>query len=172
VQYQVEVNGRIRQVSLARDERDRGRFLVSVDGGQTRRVDAARLDGRTLSLIVEPGAVYDAAIVPDAVTGLRRIRVGTSDCLVSMNPGRRRGRLDEDGHSGSAPQRLVAPMPGKIVRVAVAKGDAVRARQTVVVVEAMKMENELRAGRDGTIAELHAREGAPVDAGELLAIIQ
>jgi biotin carboxyl carrier protein len=63
-------------------------------------------------------------------------------------------------------------MPGKIVRVVVRPGDAVRARQTVVVIEAMKMENELRAARDGTVGELHAREGAPVVAGELLAVIR
>jgi glutaconyl-CoA/methylmalonyl-CoA decarboxylase subunit gamma len=63
-------------------------------------------------------------------------------------------------------------MPGKVVRVLVRPGDAVRARQPLVVVEAMKMENELRAGRDGTIAEIHAKEGSSVDAGALLIIIQ
>jgi biotin carboxyl carrier protein len=63
-------------------------------------------------------------------------------------------------------------MPGKIVRVCVKQGEAVRARQTVVVIEAMKMENELKAGRDGTVAELPAREGASVDAGTLLVVIQ
>jgi biotin carboxyl carrier protein len=63
-------------------------------------------------------------------------------------------------------------MPGKVVRVLVGPGDLVRARQPLVVVEAMKMENELRAGRDGTIAEIHAKEGTSVDAGALLLIIQ
>ena len=59
-------------------------------------------------------------------------------------------------------------MPGKVVRVLVATGDAVRVRQPLVVVEAMKMENELRAGRDGHVAAIHVREGASVDAGTLL----
>ena len=59
-------------------------------------------------------------------------------------------------------------MPGKVVRVLVKAGDTVRARQPVVVVEAMKMENELRADRDGTVAEIHVREGKSVDAGALL----
>ena len=63
-------------------------------------------------------------------------------------------------------------MPGKIVRILVAAGDPVRARQAVIVVEAMKMENELRAGRDGTVAEIHTTEGASVDAGALLIVIQ
>ena len=63
-------------------------------------------------------------------------------------------------------------MPGKVVRVLVKAGDAVRARQPVVVVEAMKMENELRADREGTVAEIHAREGVSVEAGALLVVIQ
>jgi biotin carboxyl carrier protein len=62
-------------------------------------------------------------------------------------------------------------MPGKIVRLLVGLGERVRAAQPVVVIEAMKMENELRAGRDGTVAEIHAREGASVDSGALLVVI-
>ena len=67
--------------------------------------------------------------------------------------------------------RIVAPMPGKVVRVLVKAGDTVRARQPVVVVEAMKMENELRADREGTVAEIHAHEGASVEAGALLVVL-
>ena len=171
MQYDIEVNGRIRQVSV---ERAGGRFAVSVDG-RTRDVDARRLDARTVSLIVGPGATYDVGIVPDVATGAAgtlRVRVGATECAVVLNARRRRGRQAERDHATSGPQRLVAPMPGKIVRVAVTPGEAVRARQTVVVIEAMKMENELRAARDGTVDELHARDGALVEAGELLAVIR
>jgi biotin carboxyl carrier protein len=56
--------------------------------------------------------------------------------------------------------------------VLVSAGDLVRAQDPLLVVEAMKMENELRAGRDGTVAEVHAREGATVDAGALLMVIR
>ena len=73
---------------------------------------------------------------------------------------------------GAAPQRLAASMPGKVVRVLVKTGDVVHARQPLVVVEAMKMENEMRAGRDGMVAEVHAREGHSVEAGALLLVIQ
>jgi biotin carboxyl carrier protein len=177
VQYEVEVNGRIRRVFL---QRTGGRFVVSVDG-RTRQVDVARAGdsggaagtnvARTLSLIVEPGATFDVGIVPDTATGFLSVRVGGVSCTVALNPGRRRREHDESGH-GSGPQRLVAPMPGKIVRVGVAPGEFIRARQTVVVIEAMKMENELRSARDGTVDELHAREGALVEAGELLVVIR
>ena len=56
-------------------------------------------------------------------------------------------------------------MPGKIVRVLVAAGDTVEVRQPLVVVEAMKMENELRAERPGTVARVHVKDGASVEAG-------
>jgi biotin carboxyl carrier protein len=62
-------------------------------------------------------------------------------------------------------------MAGKIVRVLVKSGEPVRARQPLVVVEAMKMENELRALRDGRVTEIHAREGTSVDAGVLLVVV-
>ena len=166
MQYEIEVNGRIRQVSA---ERAGDRFAVSVDG-RTWDVDARRVDGRTLSLIVGRGASYEVGIVPDAATGLLGVRVGAAECAVAFN-GRRR-RPEERDHGASGPQHVVAPMPGKIVRVAVKPGEAVRARQTVVVIEAMKMENELRAARDGIVGDLPAREGAPVVAGELLAVIR
>ena len=83
-----------------------------------------------------------------------------------LGPERRRTRV------GIGPAAPVAPMPGKIVRVLVKAGDSVGPRQPVVVVEAMKMENELRASREGTVAEIHAREGMSVDAGALLLVIQ
>ena len=67
--------------------------------------------------------------------------------------------------------RVTAPMPGRVVRVLVAVGDKVTARQPVVVMEAMKMENELRAGRDGSVAEVLVQEGMAVDTGTILVIV-
>jgi biotin carboxyl carrier protein len=67
---------------------------------------------------------------------------------------------------------LTSPMPGKVVRVLVAAGDAVEAGQGVLVVEAMKMQNELKAPRSGHVIALTAREGATVVAGESLATIR
>jgi pyruvate carboxylase subunit B len=63
-------------------------------------------------------------------------------------------------------------MPGKIVKVLVKAGDEVAVRQGLVVIEAMKMENELRATRDGQVKDVHVAEGDLVDAGRLLAVIE
>ena len=67
-------------------------------------------------------------------------------------------------------QQLVAPMPGKIVRVLVAAGQHVDAGQGLLVIEAMKMQNEVRAPKSGTVEKL-AREGQTVNAGEVLAVV-
>jgi len=167
VQYEVEAGGRVRQVAV---HRAGGAFEVSVDG-RAWRVDAAQAGARGMSLVFEPGgASYDIGFAPDPATGLLDVRVGAAHIAVAFN-GRRR-RHDDAGPAGEGPQRIVAPMPGKIVRVGVKPGEPVRARQTVVVIEAMKMENELKAGRDGVVSELHAQEGASVDAGALLVVIQ
>ena len=64
-----------------------------------------------------------------------------------------------------------APMPGRIVRVLVGVGDRVSARQPVVVVEAMKMENELRSPRDGVVTQVLATPGAAVESGAVLIVV-
>jgi len=67
---------------------------------------------------------------------------------------------------------LLAPMPGKVVRVLVSEGETVEAGQGIVVVEAMKMQNEMKAARGGRVSSLSAREGASVNAGDVLATIE
>jgi biotin carboxyl carrier protein len=169
VQFEVEINGRVRQVAV---QRARGRMTASLDG-RVRQVDAARIDAHDLSLVIDDGASsYDVGVTSDPATGLLQVRIGTAVVDVALNGGRRRRRDRGGGSAGAGPQRIVAPMPGKVVRIGVKPGDAVRARQTVVVVEAMKMENELKAGRDGVVGELLAVEGASVEAGALLVVIQ
>ena len=108
----------------------------------------------------------------DAPAGRLLVHVGSVVIPATLNARRRWGRREEGGASGSGPQRILAPMPGKIVRILVKTGEAVIARQPIAVVEAMKMENELRAARDGTVSEIHTRDGAPVEAGTLLVVIQ
>jgi biotin carboxyl carrier protein len=176
MQYEVEIGGRLRQVVVTRTG---DTFAVSVDG-HTRHVDAARIDGHSLSLLVDSVSPedtsarpsYEVSVVADAATGQHVVQVGAVPVAVTLNGRRRWGRKEERSADATGPQRLVAPMPGKIVRVLVKAGDRVSARQPAVVVEAMKMENELRASREGTVAEIHVREGMSVDAGALLIVIQ
>jgi biotin carboxyl carrier protein len=89
---------------------------------------------------------------------------------VEVQDPRRRSR-QASGRGGQGLQTIAAPMPGKVVRVLVAAGDTVEAGQGLIVVEAMKMQNEMKALRAGKVLSLSAREGATVTAGEALATI-
>ena len=191
MRHEVEINGRVRQVVVNRA--DEG-FAVVVDG-RTWQVNAARVDAHTLSLIIgdavrlKPDATtsgsYEVTVVPDPTSAQLVVHVAgpvasfgrrTTPVLVALDGrprrGREEGRKGDGAQAGSGPQRIVAPMPGKIIHVLVRSGEAVHAGQPLVVVEAMKMENELRADRDGTVADIHVQEGMSVDAGVLLVVVQ
>jgi biotin carboxyl carrier protein len=188
MQYEAEVNGRVRQVTINRVD---GRFLVSLDGEEW-LVDAARIDPQTLSLLVEDRGrhgssgptraaassaaehmvtSHEVTLTTDQAPGQVAVTVGAVPVTVTLNGRRRWSRTDDGAKGTGGPQRLLAPMPGRIVRVLVTVGQTVQQRQPLVVVEAMKMENELRATGDGVVAELPAREGQSVDAGTLLVVL-
>ncbi len=76
------------------------------------------------------------------------------------------------GGAEAGPQKLTAPMPGKIVRILVKPGDEVTAGQPLIVMEAMKMQNEMKSPKAGTVLKILASEGSIANAGDTLAIIQ
>ena len=76
------------------------------------------------------------------------------------------------GADASGQVKLSAPMPGKVVRLLLNPGDEVAANQGVMIVEAMKMQNEVQSPRAGKIAEIKVTEGQTVNAGEILAVIE
>ena len=163
--YEVEVGGRTRQVTVAREGAG---FAVTVDG-HTRHIDVARIDAHTLSLILDSVWPRDAVVVAspgsDALTVGRERRVDppwSSTAVVGRGTERRRvpgGRI-------ASSRRCRARSFASLRR----SGTSWPRSQPLVVVEAMKMENELRAGREGTVAEVRAREGQSVDAGTLLIV--
>ena len=115
------------------------------------------------------GRSYDA-FVEDTPTGLVVTIEGYRFELEVRDP--RRWSRKRAGGGAGAVQSIVSPMPGKVVRVLAAPGDEVVAGQGIVVVEAMKMQNELKSNRTGRVLSVPAKEGATVNAGELLATIE
>ena len=82
------------------------------------------------------------------------------------------GRARPPAPGLEGPKKLVSPMPGKVVRVLVAAGAEVEAGQGIIVVEAMKMQNEIKSPKKGKVSKIIAAEGATVNAGEALAIVE
>jgi biotin carboxyl carrier protein len=169
MRYEIEVSGGVRQVDIRREA---DRLVVTVDG-RRHLVDAARVDAHTVSLLIEDGerSVSREAIADRDPGGSLRIRLGAAVIPIGVDRGRPRARPDDGAAAGTGSERIVAPMPGKVVRLLVEAGARVSARQPVIVIEAMKMENELRAGQGGVVADVAVRPGQSVDTGTLLMLV-
>jgi biotin carboxyl carrier protein len=112
----------------------------------------------------------EAALVPLPGDGVIDVHIDGYRVPVTTRNGHKGGRRGKAAQTTGA-QRVTAPMPGKVVRVLVRPGDAVQPRQVLVVVEAMKMENELRSTREGTVAGVFIAEGQSVEAGTALVTV-
>ena len=174
MKFEFEVADRLRTVEVHREARG---FRVIVDG-RPRVVDAVRVAGDAWSLVIRDGddaaqaRSVEAVVTPQPATGGLDVHVGGHHVLVNRRGGHGRRTREGGSTSGTGPQRITTPMPGKVVRVLVKAGDEVKPRQSLVVVEAMKMENDLRASREGRVREVLAREGQSVDAGTVLVIVE
>jgi biotin carboxyl carrier protein len=112
------------------------------------------------------------SLAPGTAPGELLAYLGGRTAPVTVNASRTgRGAADAGG-SAHGEQKVSAPMPGRVVRVLVAAGDEVQARQPVVVVEAMKMENELRSPKAGRVKDVAVAPGASVEAGRVLVVIE
>jgi biotin carboxyl carrier protein len=171
--FEIELNGRTRRVSIERHGTEPARFRVNVDG-TVRLVDARRVGEFGISLLFpddsHAGTTID--LTPGTGSGEVLAHLAGRTIPIAVN-GRRSGRGSaEAGGAADGEQKVTAPMPGRVVRVLVAPGDAVEARQPVVVVEAMKMENELRSPKAGRVKDVGVAAGASVEAGRVLLVIE
>jgi biotin carboxyl carrier protein len=153
----------VTEVTVARRD---GKIAVEVDG-VLHEVDAHKLEGDFYTLITGERS-YEVSV--ERRGDSYHVRHGAAEQLVELSDPSRKGRETLGGPSG--PERVVALMPGRVVRVLAAEGDAVEAGQGVVVVEAMKMENEIAAPRTGRVASVAVRSGQPVEGGALLMVIE
>jgi biotin carboxyl carrier protein len=136
--------------------------------GEERQADVAMPEAGVYSIVVG-GRQYEARIEEHA--GSLVVLAGGFRFEIEARDPRRLARWAGAG-SPEGVETVAAPMPGKVVRVLVAPGDAVEAGQGLVVVEAMKMQNELKASRAGRVLTVLAKEGATVAAGEALVTIE
>lgn len=163
-------------------ETDHDVSLKFVDGTALAEVDGRRyeLEVRPLAsgeyLLVRGSNVYKCRVEPNrpplSAGGSFAVVVrGQSFAVSVIDPKRlRSGQGSSAQHTGAA--EIVSPMPGKIVRVLVEPGTHVEAGAGVVVVEAMKMQNEMKAPKAGVVVSINAEEGATVNSGDVLAVIE
>jgi len=175
VRFEVEAGGQPRAVDVAPDGRS---WRVVIDG-RVCRASMVRAGDRWSLLVSDPeagplaaGHSYDVMFEPaDGGTWQVHVNGRMVQAGLRTSAQRLRGHLGGQSAAGAGDGRVVAPMPGRVVKVLVTPGTIVEAKQGVVVVEAMKMENELRAPRAGVVREVRVAEGASVEAQTVLVII-
>jgi len=142
---------------------------VALDG-KTVNADAVQVAPNSVSVTLE-GHAFEIHLTRSA-DGRMKLQCGPHEFSAEvMDPrawrGRKQGTLEVEGR-----QEIVAPMPGKVVRLLVVQGERVEAGQGLLVVEAMKMQNEIRSPKSGKVERMLAQEGQAVNAGEVLAWVE
>ena len=164
MKYEAEIDGRRMTVEL--EERD-GRVTAKID---QRAYDLEVLrPGEGVYLIFDGTRVFETsvwAVEPESL----RVEIGNRAFTANIIDRKHRRVSAEHGDEGR--RQLVAPMPGKVVRVLVEAGDEVKAGQGVIVVEAMKMQNEIKSPKTGRVVEVRVSEGATVNANQALAVVE
>jgi biotin carboxyl carrier protein len=163
--FEIEVEGKTHKVDLARGEAG---WHCTLDGAPV-NVDAVLTRPNVISLIID-GVAYEVKreiALNDTYVWVRSARFKTE----VRDPRSLRSRRAAMG-VGEGPQKLLAPMPGKVVRLIAKEGEEIEAGKPVLVVEAMKMQNELKATKSGTVQKICVAEGAAVNAGDVLAIVE
>ncbi len=164
--YLVTIQGTTYTVSL--DDRE-DQVALRVDGRQL-EIDMASIQGdHSYSLLID-GRSYTAVTATQGEQ--REVTVNGVSSAVAVEDeqlARLRGQVKSRRRAGG--EQIKAPMPGRVVSISAAVGDAVESGQGVVVIEAMKMENELRAQSSGQVREIRVGEGDTVDRNAVLVVI-
>jgi biotin carboxyl carrier protein len=167
--YVALLDGGKREQTVEVTQHGPGMYEVRI-GDQVHRVDAYRHDYGTLSLLVD-GRSYSATL--DERGAKLHVRVADSVYpLEILDEKKLRLRRAAGKFTVEGKQTITAPMPGKVVKVLVARGAEVTEGQPLVVVEAMKMENELRSPKAGKVVELHVQEGQTVEGNAKLCAVE
>src|SRR5512139_3106256 len=163
MKYVTTIGERRYTIEINRDDE------VTIDG-VAYPIDLRAIDEATFSLLIN-NASHEALV--ETIRG--EIRVLLRGRLYAARvEDERASRLSQSGggsHAGSGEVTIKSPMPGLIVAVAVSEGQSVKKGQTIVVLESMKMENELKAPRDGTIASIKVSPRQGVEQGQPLVVL-
>jgi len=165
MKYKVRISGKTRIVEL---HRDAGGWKATLDGQPT-VADVVEIAPNTFSVLAA-GQSHEVCVTsyPDGKLILQtgRFEFGAEVQDPRAWSGRRHGGAEAEGR-----QQILAPMPGKVIRVLAQAGDEVKVGQGLLVVEAMKMQNEIRSPKSGKVERVMAEEGQAVNAGEVLCIV-
>ncbi len=159
----VKVGDHVHDVFVTRQD---GHYVVEIDGHR-HKVDSHKLENNFYSFITDERS-YEVSVERDGDT--YKVRRGAAQLDVTISDPSRQARDARVVAAG--PEKIVSQMPGKVVRVLVAEGDEVEAGAGLIVVEAMKMENEIVTEKGGKVTKVAVAPGEAVESGALLLVIE
>jgi biotin carboxyl carrier protein len=171
------IDGVEQKISVDDHDKDDGDYTLELNGEEF-QLDAKTMPSEIIAAIINNKS-YDLDVdareqSEDPLDGRVTIRVRGRVVRLEMLEERRKkmkdAQLSHFAQTGTV--QINSPMPGKVLRILVAEGDEVDEGQGLVIIEAMKMENELQAPKAGVIKKIAAEEGAAVDGGALLLVIE
>jgi biotin carboxyl carrier protein len=163
--YDVIVSGKPHRLEL---ERTDGAWQCRLDGIDI-QVDAVLARRDVLSLIIN-GHAYE--VKREQTANDLHLWVGSTRFPVELHDPRSLRSRKASAQDDKGPRKVVAPMPGRVVRLLVAEQSEVEAGQGILVVEAMKMQNEIKSPKKGIVKKITTTAGAAVNAGDVLAIVE
>ena len=168
MQLELKVNDRN---AIVKEIRRKGNLVTLSVDNKIYEVDIDKVSGEEYSILSE-GKSHNVEVIPTDDPKIYRVNTIYFAFDVSVNDAearyqQKRKKKDADGTTDT----IKSPMPGKVVKVLVSKGDRVEKGQTVVVLSAMKMESEYKAGCDGIVSKVAVKEGDTVDGNQLMVII-
>lgn len=166
MKYEVNISGKKHTVEL---QRQADSWRAKLDG-ESYVADVVEPAPNTFSVLLD-GRSHEVCVTPSP-NGRVHLQTGVFEFSAEViDPrswsGRRHSGVEAEGR-----QQVVAPMPGKVIRILAAVGEKVEAGQGLLVVEAMKMQNEIRSPKSGTVERVLAAEGQAVNAGDVLAWVE
>jgi biotin carboxyl carrier protein len=166
---EIRLNDRISNVELVRKEKNHIEIMVD---GKLYTVDAVMVEDGVYSILLN-GRSYTVELIEgehakkyNVNTLYRSFEIEIIDSETRYLLSRNKSLLGEEGNT------ISSPMPGKVVKITVKAGDKVEVGQTVIIVSAMKMESEYKAGKSGVIKEIHVREGDTIEGNQPLITVE
>lgn len=144
-----------------------GKIEFAVDGRQL-KAEAVQVADGIYSILID-GQSFEAQV--ESRGSLLSVNVAGQQYTAKIHDPRQLKHRRGGGVEAEGRQQIIAPMPGKVVRVLAVSGDTVEANEGVVVIEAMKMQNEVRSPKSGTVERVLVKEGQSVNTGDILAVI-
>jgi biotin carboxyl carrier protein len=170
MKFEVQLTGAKGAKSYLVELEPQGERIRVLLNGQEVEADVVQVAPNTISVLLGAKS-YEIHVTP-TIDGKLRLQTGPDEFAVEVQDprgwrGRKHGPQEAEGR-----QQVVSPMPGKVIRVLVSAGAEVEAGQGLVVVEAMKMQNEIRSPKKGKVERVQAKEGQNVNAGEILVWVE